>query len=426
MITEISIRGFKSLHDVERLSIGQFNLLIGPNASGKSNLIDAFRVLQGIGFGLTVAEIFDGKPKAATGESWEGIRGGTRHALHELKGSSFGSDQSRMSGSIGGESSLIELDVSMLLRISASEHKVTYSIKIDPRRTAVRSERLAIDGRPTFESIDAGPTEVASSTLRVKWFRGKGGGSSNARIDVYTSLKPILGQIPEASYLKDEDRSKIRSVRESLGDFQSLDPTPSELRKYSTATNVRRLGDRGENFAALVETISMDDVSRQALLGWLRELRPAEVDDVIVMTGAVGDRLFGIVEEARKMPATVLSDGTLRFVAIVAAFLQPDMPATMAIEEIENGIHASRMRLLIELLRTQTARTGVQVFATTHSPIVLAWLKPEEYRNVLWFKRDEAGATRITPLDQDPEVAEVLRKQPIAGLFAEGWLEGVM
>jgi len=50
----------------------------------------------------------------------------------------------------------------------------------------------------------------------------------------------------------------------------------------------------------------------------------------------------------------VLSDGTLRFAAIAAAFFQEDMPDILTIEEIENGIHASRLRLLVELLKTQT------------------------------------------------------------------------
>jgi predicted ATPase len=53
-----------------------------------------------------------------------------------------------------------------------------------------------------------------------------------------------------------------------------------------------------------------------------------------------------------------LSDGTLRFAALTAAFFQPDMPAVLTIEEIENGIHAHRVRLLVELLRSQPYRGG--------------------------------------------------------------------
>jgi energy-coupling factor transporter ATP-binding protein EcfA2 len=75
VIEQIAIKSFKSFKDVS-LKLGPMNLFIGANASGKSNFFDALRVLQGIGYGFTLSEILDGKPKSATSEVWEGIRGG--------------------------------------------------------------------------------------------------------------------------------------------------------------------------------------------------------------------------------------------------------------------------------------------------------------------------------------------------------------
>ena len=76
MIDRIVIENFKSLRRVD-LSLGRVNLFIGANASGKSNFLDALRVLQGIGNGFTINEILDGKPKGASNEAWDGIRGGS-------------------------------------------------------------------------------------------------------------------------------------------------------------------------------------------------------------------------------------------------------------------------------------------------------------------------------------------------------------
>lgn len=67
MITEIEIEGFKSLEKVH-LKLGGLNLFIGANASGKSNFLEALKVLQGIGYGFTIEEIFNGKPKSAGSE----------------------------------------------------------------------------------------------------------------------------------------------------------------------------------------------------------------------------------------------------------------------------------------------------------------------------------------------------------------------
>src|SRR5207249_12057994 len=79
MLTRIKIEGFKSLQYVD-LPLGRVNLLVGTNASGKSNFFDALRLLQGIAYGFTISEVLDGKPKSATSEVWEPIRGGSRNA----------------------------------------------------------------------------------------------------------------------------------------------------------------------------------------------------------------------------------------------------------------------------------------------------------------------------------------------------------
>jgi hypothetical protein len=65
--------------------------------------------------------------------------------------------------------------------------------------------------------------------------------------------------------------------------------------------------------------------------------------------------------------------------------------------------------------------------ATTHSPVVLAWLEGRDYKTTFYCKRDEeTGASTITPLSQIPKAEEILARQPISDLFAEGWLEATL
>ena len=209
-----------------------------------------------------------------------------------------------------------------------------------------------------------------------------------------------------------------------FSNVQHVAPDPERLRGYSDARLVQRMGDHGEDFAALVRTICQDAEAKDAYLAWLRQLRPEEVDDVGVLSGAVGEPLFMLREGGREFPAPVLSDGTLRFAAIAAAFFQPDMPRLMTMEEIENGVHPSRLRLLVELLRSQAETRGVQVFATTHSPTVLDWLEEEDYETTFLFRRDDAtGESKVRSLADVPRFMEVMGKQPLSELFAEGWLE---
>jgi len=104
----------------------------------------------------------------------------------------------------------------------------------------------------------------------------------------------------------------------------------------------------------------------------------------------------------------------------------PFDPSAGFFAQIENGIHPSRLRLLVELLKSQTrGLSGPQVFATTHSPVVLAWLDEEDYKTTFLCRRDqETGASIITPLSEIPHLIDLVRKQPIGELFTEGWLEG--
>jgi predicted ATPase len=227
--------------------------------------------------------------------------------------------------------------------------------------------------------------------------------------------------------LNPTDAEKAARLARLLANTQRLDPLPAVLRAYSQAHQIKRMGEHGENFAALVRMLCAEPRTKDAYLTWLRQLRPAEVDDVGTLSGALGEPLFMLREGNREFPAPVLSDGTLRFAAITAALFQPDMPAVMTIEEIENGVHASRLRLLVELLRSRAAAGKTQLMVTTHSPIVLAWLQPEEYAHTFFCKRDETtGESRICPLTEVPNFQEVVRRQPISELFAEGWLEAAL
>jgi predicted ATPase len=393
MIEQIAIKNFKSFKDVT-LKLGPLNIFIGTNASGKSNFFDALRVLQGIGYGFTLSEILDGKPKSATSEVWEGIRGGST-----MIGFAF-EDGDR----------LTEFQVTGKLP-KEGNGSFEYAVVFSAKGGHFCEEHLSVSG---YTIYDAAPRPKKDFLPRVNYYH-KGSIASGAEAD---EDRPVLTQVAR---MGDSSSAEVAYV---LADMQRVDPSPSLLRIYSQAYEIKRMGEHGENFAALIRMICSEPATKEAYLGWLRELRPRDVDDVGVLKGALGEPMVMMKERGREWPAPTLSDGTLRFAAIAAAFFQPDMPGILTIEEIENGIHASRLRLLVELLRSRAAAGKTQVTVTTHSPIVLAWLEPEEYANTFYCKRDEeTGESRIIPLTEIPRFNEIISKQSISDLFAEGWME---
>ena len=243
MITRIQIQGFKSLKDVD-LALGDLNLFIGTNASGKSNLFDALRVLQGIGYGFTIEEILNGKPKSGTSEVWEGIRGGS--------GRAFFSGLQTETGDSGEH--IIRLGVT--IRTALLEGSlIEFSIGISPEGGCVREEKLSKDGSLVYDSSLV-HNDPGTPGFKVAYRHGKKGTYPHKEFE---KSRPVLHQI-----LRRKDTSKahvevIQQCIQALSDTQRLDPIPAILRQYAQAQAVRRMGEHGENFAALIKTIIADE-----------------------------------------------------------------------------------------------------------------------------------------------------------------------
>jgi len=397
VITEIGIEGFKSLEKVE-LKLGKLNLFVGANASGKSNFLDALRVLQGIGYGFTIAEIFNGKkPKSATSEVWEGIRGGSARARF------VGPSEAQSDGSLAFR---------VCLKAPGGDHVFSYSIRISTDRGSIVSESLKMDSRSLFE-VTPETSEWADYATLAKERHERG--------------RPALYGLDIVLPLEQDEKKELEASRKLLSNMQRLSPSPEILRRPGQVFLVDRMGESGENFASLIKGILRDPDNRSAYTSWLQHLLATEAESVKILTSDGGEPLFALERGGEEFAVSVLSDGTLRFAAITAAFFQPDMPDIIAIEEIENGIHPSRLRLMLELLKSQSSEDGPQVFATTHSPVVLAWLEEEDYATTFFCKRDEeTGASIIKPLSEIPHLVELVRKHSISEMFVEGWMESAL
>lgn len=153
MIERIAIQGFKSLKDVT-LDLGAFNVLIGTNASGKSNFLDALRIVKGIAHGFTIDEIFSGKPRTSTTDLWEPIRGGLAlAAYHE-------SDSKEARSTPNPIRICVTLSSPSIGRVP-----VEYSIEISAAHGRVLTERL----KRGYETIfDTAPASVVPPSRRLR------------------------------------------------------------------------------------------------------------------------------------------------------------------------------------------------------------------------------------------------------------------
>ncbi len=149
-------------------------------------------------------------------------------------------------------------------------------------------------------------------------------------------------------------------------------------------------------------------------------------------------RIFGntielIVNEAGMsgaLPASRLSDGTIRFIALLAILCHPEPPPLICIEEPEIAMHPDSLGLIAELLRKAAERT--QIIVTTHSPELVSLLPPEpEAEFVVVCERDAAEGTRFhrpsyKELREWQDIYQQTGKELVVYGLSEMWLSGAL
>ena len=194
-------------------------------------------------------------------------------------------------------------------------------------------------------------------------------------------------EVPQISE-KDRYRFLFSAMATSVAFLRMrfLDLSPEQM-KVPSFPGSKVLGESGENLPSVLQDICADPQRKKVLAAWLRELTPMDARDFGFPRDAYG-RVYLQIQEAngREVSAYSASDGTLRFLGMLAALLDEDYVGLYFFEEIDNGIHPARLHLLLDLIERQTAKGKIQVVATTHSPDVLNLINDTTFENtVQWY-----------------------------------------
>ena len=409
MITSVRMVNFKNFAD-ETLKVGPFTIIVGANASGKSNIRDAFRFLHGIGRGYTLAEILGGKYGPGGQMEWEQMRG----ASNEI-------------GRLDPEFSIPHSTFSIDVQVEHSrQDKIFYSIAVwfdafGPNGFSVDRERLGTASRVVYETN----TDAMLAEKGRLWITMEGRGIDHAPL---SKLQPALSQIylgaPRRIY---PEKQSDPGLIPCLQGMRFLEPSPERMREPSIP-GATMLGNSGENLPSVLEAICADPQRERTLMSWLQELTPMDVKGFDFPRGLNGRVNLYIVERnGRKVSAYSASDGTLRFLCILAALLSPNEGGLYFFEEIDNGIHPNRLWLLLDFIERQTAKGNVQVVTTTHSPALLSWMSDKTFENTSVVYRDQYWADSvIRPIAGLYNLRELRKSDTLGELLTVGWLETAM
>lgn len=406
MLTSLRLVDFKNFRN-ETLHMGPLTVIVGANASGKSNLRDAFRFLHGIGRGYTLGEIIGGKYGAAGQREWAQIRGAADEIIR------FGQPAFTVQIKAPG------IDYSIQVTKS-EEHggvfRVTRETLKRDRWTATYTSHPGY-GDPVHDQDD--DTHLLLRMEKTGTQRKYG-----ARIAVRPD-QPALTQIHEHRRVVKSHKEHAQKAIDLLANMRFLDLEPNRMREAAYPGQTR-LGDGGENLPTVVKAICDDPQRQEALAEWTRELTPMDVRgfDFLVdpTTGRV--QLAFLEANDRRVSAYAASDGTLRFIAMLAGLIGAESERLYVFEEIDNGIHPSRMRLLLDLIEGQTAKGRIQVVTTTHSPDLLSIVGDKTFENTsVVCRREQTNDAVIRRVNELPRAGEIRRTQGLGRLHASGWME---
>ena len=397
MITSVRLINFKNFAD-ETLKLGPFTVIVGANASGKSNIRDAFRFLHGIGRGYSLAEIIGGKYGVGGQLEWEPIRGAP-NAIARIHGmrstSSFGVQVESKSGT----------------------EQRTFSTKIGvnqdkPDKFQMLEEKLIAGGCLGYES-----NPDFESTFWVNF------GSEHAPLGIYRS-QPALSQLANGHF--NYHPIPGLGIFVDLGRMRFFDFKPDLMKLPSVVGTT--LSDHGENLPSVLHSICADKQSEAILASWIRGLTPMDVKGFRFSQTLSGRIEFEIVEQTgRRISADAVSDGTIRFLGLLTAMLDAEVDSVYFFEEIDTGLHPARLSLLVDLIERQTTKRRFQVVTTTHSPELLSVISDETFDKMSVVYRDEDSDDGIIRcVSELHNVRDLRDSQGLARLHSTGWMENVL
>jgi predicted ATPase len=421
LIRSIQLKNFLSYENVDPpFELGALNVLIGPNASGKSNLLEAIALLHAAPKDLA-ALISEG------GGIREWLWKGTYHTPVP-----FPLAKAALRRQLG----LKETEDTPTATIDAV---IDYPDGIMPLRYRLTFTAIGQRFGITDESVENERPTMSNGTEVFSFYRydyGRpvlnyrttaeahagtldGRAPINLQREELSPERSILsqrkdpGQLPEITYLGTEF-SSIKLYREwSLGRYM-----PARMPQKADGPEDFLLED-ASNLGLVLNDLEQQSGTKSQILAFLRKFYDG-ADDITTKIYANTVQI-NIHEKGLKhpVPATRLSDGTLRYLSLLAILCHPSPPSLICIEEPELGLHPDIMPTLAELLIDASQRT--QLIVTTHSDALVSALGdvPEA---IVVCERDNEG-THLKRL-KSKDLEKWLQDYALGDLWRMGQIGG--
>lgn len=394
------------------LYLDPLTVLIGNNASGKSNCLDALLFLNRVSQGVAIF------PAIAGDVNLPALRGGIEWICRKPE------KQFTISVVLGSEN-------------EGQDYRYDLTVLVHGTKAEVYAEELTLlTYRPRSENpreqmlFQTKQEESNSPGIPTYFYTGTQGRGKRHDLN---RANIILSQV-ETLNVRKEIVKGTKLVLSQLQKIFVFDPIPSHMRNY-TPLSERLLTD-GSNIAGVLAGLEMDrkQIVEETLTRYLKDL--PERDIKRIWTEPVGkfktDAMLYCEEGWENQPthevdARGMSDGTLRYLAIVTALLTREPGSLLVIEEVDNGLHPSRAYLLVEMLKTLGKERNIDVLVTTHNPALLDAAGVGMVPFIVVAHRDDAtGFSRLTQLEDIDQLPKLIASGSLGALSSKGRIEAAL
>lgn len=409
---EIRLSGLLSFGpDGMTLQMRPLNVLIGPNGSGKSNYLEVISLFGGVSREFTEPVARSGglpewgwKGRASAGASDLRVRArlevaGIGPVAHEF--------------ALGEGNTSVEVTEERIEPLPADGGRVAHRSYFRPQRMVTVARGMA---RTAEAAGEAG--ERADWTRRSENLARTGPTEDEKVVEYEQDFRPTDSILRYAATPDHPVLWRLKEHYEGIRMYRNWSFGPNASVRVPTSAHGRSdfLGEGAENLALVLSNLHGEHKRR--FLEAAGRLFDGIVDVVCPVTGGV---VSLVLEESggRSIPASRLSDGTLRYLSLLAILLHPEPPSVTCIEEPELGLHPDLMPTIADLLVEASERT--QLVVTTHSDILVDALTEQPECIVVCEKHD--GQTTMRRLDRE-RLSKWLADYRLGNLWISGELGG--
>jgi predicted ATPase len=346
MLSKLRVQHYKSLFDTE-VDLEPLTVFIGPNGSGKSNICETLFVLSD----FLQRSILNTNPYEIVSFFIDSLRNINKN--QQIIESKFWQ----------GKQDYLYFEATAISKINSEDIVSNISVRLDyPERIITINTNK---NNENSQSVKYSYTNVIKDFLVSYKYSDSPLGNALQKVSIY-DFAPISlsNNVPSTNGMDKTGQGIVDALADIL------------------LSNRKNFDELEERLTRLVPNIQRISLHRREDRTFLMELI---------------DRY-----SEHHIPASDISDGTLRILAFLTALYQEKTPSIICFEEIENGVHPWLLHKMMELLKIVSTEgiTGkpVQVLITTHSPVLLNYVEPHQVRAV---ELDNEGKTQIHALPVD-------------------------